>query len=396
MKSSMDQAGQAIRHMNSEKDYITNRHSGMDLLRILSTMMIVLLHFAGYSGNLLIATATNRNMFIATNVLEALCICGVNIFVIVACYNNIHMARIEIKSGVKRLSKLWAQTVMITIPVCVLLLALGVTDVPMTSILQSILPITTRGYWFVTTFAGLCLLFPLLNRVVIHANTSMLAVTAGILMLIYSIIPTLCEYFGWVEVQHGYSLVWFITLYFCTAVYVRLEESISIPKCVGLVGYFLMSAVIFSSVIVLELLTRGRGSTGNENYIIRNYASIPVALQAFFLFLVCSRLKLHSTRIKKIFIFIANGSLVSYLLHMHPMLKEIYRKIDMANYFPKSPMLFIFSSICMACIISIVSAILYVLLEKLVTFISAKTANVLWSSALKVEKRMKSGISHSK
>lgn len=238
---------------------MVNRNSGMDLLRILSTNMIVILHFVGYSDNLLIATAASKNIFITANALETLCICGVNTFVIATCYNNIHSAHTEIKSGVKRLTKLWAQTVVITIPLCILLLAFGNTEASMTSILQSILPITTRGYWFISTFAGLCLLLPLLNRVVINASTPILVLTAGILMLIYSIVPTFFEYFGWLEVQHGYSLVWFITLYFCTAVFIRLEKNISIKKRVGIIGYLLMSAVIFASVITLDWLTRGGG-----------------------------------------------------------------------------------------------------------------------------------------
>lgn len=375
---------------------MSNRHSGMDLLRILSSLMIVMLHYAGYSGNLLIATAVSRNMFITANVLEALCICGVNTFVIATCYNNILSAHTEIKSGVKRLVKLWVQTVMITIPVCVLLLALGITNASMTSIIQSILPITTRAYWFVTAFAGLSLLLPLLNRVVLTASTSVLAVTAGILMLMYSIIPTFCEYFGWIEVQHGYSLAWFVTLYFCTAVYVKIEKNIAIPHCAGIAGHFLMSAMLFASVIILESLLRGGPFAGNENYIIRNYASIPVALQTFFLFLLCSRIKNRSAGVKKILIFIANGSLVSYLIHMHPVLKQIYLEIGITTYFPKTPMIYVLSCIFTACIIVIVSAVLYSLLEKPVALISTRITNALWRFALKVINRVEVSTSHNK
>lgn len=372
---------------------MTKRHPGMDLLRILSAMMIVALHFCGYSENLLIATASSRGLFVSANIIEALCICGVNIFVMVACYNNIHSAHTEINNGIKRLSKLWVQTIMVTIPLGVVLFTFFARDASIISVLQSIIPITTRGYWFITAFAGLCLLFPLLNRVSANASNSTLAAIAGVLLLVYSAIPTFCELFGFVEVQHGYSLVWFVTIYFCIAVYVRFEKKIALPKFIGFVGYISMSAVIAGSVVMLERILRGGNFTGNENYIIRNYASIPVALQAFCLFFACAGIRFRSHTFKAFLVFLANGSLLSYLLHMHPILKEIYLKYSIADYFPVSSVLFIISCVCASCVVPLFGALLYKVIERPVAVISTKISEVIWNCLIKAGKKTEAGVS---
>ena len=102
------------------------RLAGLDVLKIISAIMIVMLHYLGYSDNLLIKSAQSRELFIAANLLEAFCICGVNVFVIISCYISIKANKTSIKSGISRAVSVWVQTICITIPLAAILLVTGI------------------------------------------------------------------------------------------------------------------------------------------------------------------------------------------------------------------------------------------------------------------------------
>ena len=79
-----------------------NQLVGLDLLKIISTLMIVALHYIGYSGNLTTASAGTKPLFLTANLMESFFICGVNVFVIISCYLSIKRCDKYALSGVKR------------------------------------------------------------------------------------------------------------------------------------------------------------------------------------------------------------------------------------------------------------------------------------------------------
>lgn len=78
----------------------TKRNIGLDLLRILAMLMIVMLHYLLYSGALKTEFGTNTN-YIAW-IVEAFCIVAVNCYIYITGYFSINS-----KFNVKKVFKLW-------------------------------------------------------------------------------------------------------------------------------------------------------------------------------------------------------------------------------------------------------------------------------------------------
>ena len=62
----------------------SKRAVGLDILKTVAAIMIIVLHYNGYSGNLMPSTVSNYGLFVISNLMESFCICGVNVFVIIS------------------------------------------------------------------------------------------------------------------------------------------------------------------------------------------------------------------------------------------------------------------------------------------------------------------------
>lgn len=340
---------------------------GFDILKILASIMIVVLHYNQYSKNLMIETAQSRGLFLSSNLIEAFCICGVNLFVIITCYNSIKAEKTNLKEGLSKAIFIWVQTIITTIPLAIVLLAFGFAKLDFNMIL-CLFPFSARAYWFVTKFICFSLILPLLNRSVKILSNQSLKYLALLLIAFYCVLPTFFEIFGWNEVRDGYTLVWFITLYYFTAWLIRCDIIKKIPTWINGCGYVLSSLLIFLSVIVLEKID-GALPIG-ENYIIQNYSSIPVVVQSFSLVFLFSKIKFN--KMKKIIVILSSGSLMSYILHMHPLLKQIYTTMSIQQFYPKTIILYIILCFVISILVFFIGVIVYQLLKKVIVKITEK------------------------
>lgn len=135
-----------------------------------------------------------------------------------------------------------------------------------------------------------------------------------------------------------------------------------IPTWLNCCGYVFSSLLIFLSVVVLEKV---KGVLPiEEDYIIRNYASIPIVVQSFSLFLVFSKIKFN--KMKKIIVILSSGSLMSYILHMHPLLKQIYTRISIQQFYPKTIISYTIFCVLISILIFLIGVIVYQLLNKII------------------------------
>lgn len=351
------------------------RAVGLDILKTIAALMIITLHYVGYSGNLPVGGASTYSLFSTANLIEAFCICGVNVFVIISCYISINSMKTDISGGIKRFISVWTQTIVVTIPLAIILLLTGITKFSVKDILSSVLPFSTRAYWFITTFMCFSLLLPFLNRSVKALSVSALLYLSCALVVIFCVIPTFFELFGWNDVQHGYSLAWFITLYYCTAFLVKSELYKKAPAWCYAVGYFVCSILLWVSVVVIGSI---KPLSAYANYFLRNYASIPVFLQSFALVFTFLGLdfKISDTRKQSIPAFLASGSLMSYILHMHPLLKQFYTRIPIETAYPKSIPMFLLGCVVVSIGVYLVSVCVYHVLKRPINKVANWIANL--------------------
>lgn len=228
----------------------------MDLLRMLSMMMVTMLHALDKSGLL-----TNAGEVVGFNgclawIMESFSICAVNIFMILSGY---FLIRSEFKTG--RLLELVFQTFFYTAGTFSAYYLSGQIDAAQMNIYQLLryfLPIHMDVYWFITAYIALYLLLPLLQKGVINLSQKELEKVILILLayecLIKSILPVKLA-----EDAKGYSLLWYVILFLIGA-YFKLYGFRFIKKAShGWLLYVSASLLAFAEVACIYFVSDRTG-----------------------------------------------------------------------------------------------------------------------------------------
>ena len=274
-----------------EQSQHTHNNVGVELLRILAMMMIVGLHYMNFGGVLWSDAIWNRRL---AWLLEAFCIVAVNCYVLISGYflvtsKSFHWHKV---------AQLWANVVFYTMVVLLISAFYEGQDIQLKDVLHAILPVRYQTYWFVTAYAGMYLISPYLGRLARQLSKKeyqkLLALLMGMFSLYSFLQPEADPFF----IRGGYTMWWFIVLYFLAG-YVRLYGiKISQKQAIGLyVGMCLLTFLskkpmyyIFQILGVPIKDITGRHIIGFYNY---NSPSVVIASLALFIF--CLNLKFEST-----------------------------------------------------------------------------------------------------
>lgn len=327
-----------------------NRNYGIDLLRIVSMQMIVVLHVLGCGGILenLPLFSTKYNV---AYLLETFCYCSVNCFALTSGY--VLYGR-DIK--ISKLMELWLQIVFYTIPILLLFFLFAPSVINLKIISQSFLPISTGAYWYLSSYFGLYIFIPLLNYGIerMDKKTFSLILISVFVFLICPPIPFHTDPYFLIG---GYSMIWLIILYLFGA-YIRkynFGQNIGITK--GLIGYGLFNVItFFISLLVVNIYHNAYGEIKGWGVFMR-YSSPTVLLSSIFLFLVFVRVKIPVKLINYI-ILLSPTCLGVYIIHtnflvFNNLLKDM--AIPLTHYNVFSMLLF---ALLFACLIYLLCSLI--------------------------------------
>lgn len=181
------------------------RETGFEILRILAMFFIMLVHLLNAGGMLDNAT---QGTIPWHRLLYSFFTPAVNVFVLISAY---FMVSSKIKF--KKLVNLWCQVVFYCV-ISYLISSLLIYDNFSGKIMaQCLFPITTKQYWFFSAYFILMLLSPFLNKI-LHNSTKKELYGLCIFLFILSYL-SMKQYIGLViNLNTGYSVLWFICLYF--------------------------------------------------------------------------------------------------------------------------------------------------------------------------------------
>ena len=138
----------------------TKRNAGIEILRIFSMLMIVMLHV------LLFGLKYNElNIFsmkgAITNLLEAICFCAVNIYAIITGYVLVNK-----RPKINRLIDLWFQVIFYLLMSCILIFILYPQNFSKISLIFAFIPVITNKYWYFTGYFLMFWCIPLYNWII--------------------------------------------------------------------------------------------------------------------------------------------------------------------------------------------------------------------------------------
>lgn len=301
----------------SEKPYdmYEDRLPNMELLRIVSMMLVVVLHFLWKGDCLppLSESAFAPYNYIAWGI-EAFAIVAVNSYMLLSGY-FLTESRFKVKRLLGLILQLWFYSIVIGVVAA----AFGYMPKDGFSVyylLQLCLPVSANHYWFMTAYIYMYLFSPILShgikRLTKRQLQTVIILMVCVLSVIKSVTPIRLE-----TDMGGYDCVWYMCI-FMIAAYIRLYGVPFFKSAARSAFIYSACAVcIFGFTFLLRFVYLQTGKLENMLDICYEYNHILVLAASVAFFYMFSHIKVSNKKVSRIVCRIAPYTLGVYLWHEH-------------------------------------------------------------------------------
>ena len=304
-------------------DLTKKRNANMDLLRMISMMMVTVLHALGKSGLLLpMSGDLNLNGWLAWG-LECLSIGAVNIFMLLSGYFLIFS---EFK--IPRLLEIVFQTFFYTFGTFLFFEATGKLSGEKQGIyelLQYALPIHMDVYWFVTVYVVLYLFLPVLSNGVKNITQKQMKIMILCLVIYGCFFKSFLPFHLAVD-KRGYSFLWYLTLFLIGA-YFRLYGFAFLKKAwQGWLIFLLGTIWIYAEIYVINWINARTGRLAELLQISLDYNHVFVLAASVGIFEAFLLGKQLPVKLGKVVYALSPMALGVYLFQENPLLRYEWQK----------------------------------------------------------------------
>lgn len=195
------------------------RMEGLDLLRIVSMLLIVMIHALTHGGGLE-TVGQGTAEYWRVYILYAVTMTANNCYVLISGYFLCDIKN-DSKQRVKKAAVLILKTVFYSTGIYFVLHIAGLCAEPRHGNLSMVMPVIHDQYWFITKYIGMYAIFPFLNTGIQAMSRKEHLSCIGIMCILYSVIPTAFCVTGWLGNQGEFSVTWFVLLYLIAAYFRR-------------------------------------------------------------------------------------------------------------------------------------------------------------------------------
>ncbi len=290
------------------------RNYGIDLLRIFSMFLIVILHILRHGGVEAALTPGSIDAHIM-QLLKAAGYCAVNCFAIITGY-----VMCNAKPRISKALQLWLQTAFYTVGITVLFFFLFSKDLGLKDGLNALLPVSRGQYWFITAYFGMYLLSPFLNLAVQNMEKKTYGGLLAIFFVAFSLVPTALTS-GMFNLGGGYSTIWLCLMYLVGGYMKRFALVEKVKSSRMLLCYGICVGLTFLSKTVLARLGDAVLGRPLPQDMLYQYISPTVVLAAVFLVLAFAKLSVKGWA-QKMVAYFAPAALGVYLIHDNSFVRE--------------------------------------------------------------------------
>lgn len=303
--------------------YTKNSHNaGIDLLRALAMIMVILLHFVGH-GELLAHAQPGSMKFWILSFVQILAYCCVNLYGLTTGYVMWNKP-----FRLSRVTKLWVTTVFWSVMVSCVFFLLAPESRTISEMVSMFFPVLRGRYWFFTAYVVTMLLSPVLNLVIRSLSKGQYHLLLAVLFLLFGVIPVGSLGYDVMRISTGHHFSWMIVLYILGGYLRRFVREGAMAKKFWLLGYLCFALVHLLYQFVVTLI----GLEGYKNLLL-TYPSPLIVGEAICLFLyfrdLGAEISDNSTAGKVIQI-AAPGVYSVYVIHVHPL---VYWNTDIISLF---------------------------------------------------------------
>lgn len=294
---------------------VSDRHYGIDALRIVSMFMVIVVHVLSDGAVLSAANPLGANYFLAW-LLMAVVLCAVNCYGLISGYVGI-----DSRYKLTNMAVLWLQGVCYNVMGTVIFFLINPAKVGRLRLLKAFLPVTQKVFWYLTAYTGLFCCIPLLNRAIVALSRRQAKALCIGIVLVFSVLPTttLIDIFF---LNEGMSALWLILLYIMGACIRRFDFFAHLRRRVLVATYGIS---VLAGVMLKVLMERGFIPL-LPNFIRDNalllYPSPTLLLCGIAVLLLFSKMNIQKRWLIKSIQILAPVSLGVYLIHMQTDIHE--------------------------------------------------------------------------
>ncbi len=302
-----------------------NRSSNLEALRIISIIMIIMHHYAIYSGFEFANTITVNRIVI--NVWQMFGKLGVCLFIIISGYFY-DKSKFKIKKLVKLLLQIFTYSI--------IGLALGIIThserISGINILKSILPTTFGLYWFASCYVLIYIFTPFLKKIVENISKKNFKILLTFMIIIWGIvanIPKTKTFFS--------EFIWLIAIYFIGAYIKKYNFNVLKSNKLRIISIMIIILIMNIVMVVLEMLSIKIPVLSKVVYYFNNTNSPLVLILTVLIFNIFKNLNVkNSNIINKV----ASTTFGIYLIHENVFLRDIiWKQLIQGSTYINSPML---------------------------------------------------------
>ena len=287
------------------------RDTNFELLRIIAMIMVVALHFNCH-GKVMYYVEPFSKKYYYTFFIEYASLIAVNLYVMISGY---YMIKSKFKT--KKIIKIEMQVIFYSLLIYLLLVILGQVKFSKTELVNSLLPVTTNRYWFITAYIGLYLLIPFINKLANSLSKKEYLTLLVILTICLSVVKTI---YPMNDIMNGNGVIWFIYLYLLAG-YIRIYFNKKISNFKLLLLYLV--------TIVVQILVRSIALKTTiptiKAYVETSYNNswFYTLIETLAVFLLFKNIKIKNEKINKAITTIASLTLGVYLIHDNKYLRPV-------------------------------------------------------------------------
>ena len=299
----------------TDNNKIDTRNYGIDLLRIVSMLMVTVLHFSAFGG---MRDGNNKYVsFYLISLFIVISFCAVNVFAMISGY-------VMYGSKIKyyHLLRLWFQVAFYSV-------GLSFAEKIITNgthhIIGSFFPVMTTQFWYFSAYFFMFFFIPFFNEITQRLSKKVLLSFVGIGFIVLCLFSNIEKFIGneVFGLYNGYSVIWLSFCYMTGAVikkYQSLFLGLSksryiIISIVCVILTYTNAIVLFDFSLPVELKLAPRE-------FLLNYTSPTVFIQSICLLILFSQTKI--VKAKKLIKIFAPASFGVYLIQTHPFIWNNY------------------------------------------------------------------------
>lgn len=288
-----------------------NRNYGIDLLRIVSMLLVVVLHVLGQGGILgKTGDPALGNQSLIAWFMETAAYCAVNVYALISGYVGVR-ARFRWS----RIIPLWLTVLFYSV------LIYAAVRIWQPDWLNSgyslrlvLLPASSGEYWYFTAYVGVFVLSPFLNKLLLALDDRGLKRLIAVIVIVFSVwnsYPTIDLF----KTTSGYSAWWLMLLYLLGGALRQLNVADRVPKWKSALAY--VACVMLSWGV--RMVIPGLSIPNLRADILCTYYAPTIVGSAVALLLFFSRCRFGNVA-NRLIRFGSPLAFSVYLIHVHPLI----------------------------------------------------------------------------